>query len=44
MGLGIIGGMLWLLATRWINKDVNRISEILKKRSIELSEKNRNND
>ncbi len=44
MGLGIIGGMLWLLATRWINNDVNRISEILKKRSIELSEKNRNND
>ena len=41
LGLGIIGGMLWLLATRWINKDVNRISEILKKRSIELSDNDR---
>ena len=42
MGIGIIGGMLWLLATRWINKDVNRISEILKKRSIELGKNNKN--
>jgi len=38
MGLGIIGGMLWLSATRWINKDVERISEILKERSVELSD------
>ncbi len=42
MGIGIIGGMLWLLATRWINKDVNRISEILKKRSVELDINNKN--
>ena len=38
LGLGIIGGMLWLLASFWINQDVNRISAILKERSIELSE------
>jgi len=38
LGLGIIGGMLWLLASFWINQDVNRISSILKERSIELSE------
>lgn len=37
MMLGIIGGLLWLLATIWINKDVNRISSILKQRGIELS-------
>jgi MFS family permease len=40
MGIGIIGGMLWLLATRWVNQDVNRISEILKERSLELSQSN----
>jgi len=42
MGLGIIGGLLWLLATKWINKDVERISNILKERGIELSKKNTN--
>lgn len=42
MGIGIIGGILWLLATRWINKDVNRISEILKNRSVELGKNNKN--
>ncbi|MFX1446956.1 MAG: MFS transporter [Promethearchaeota archaeon] len=41
MGIGIIGGMLWLLATQWINKDVNRISEILKARSVELGKNNK---
>ncbi len=41
MGIGIIGGLLWLLAARWINKDVNRISEILKERSIELGKNNK---
>jgi len=44
MGIGIIGGLLWLLATRWINKDVKRISDILKERSVELSKNNRNED
>jgi MFS family permease len=44
MGLGIIGGMLWLLATIWINKDVNRISEILKLRSVELGNNSRNEE
>ena len=44
MGIGIIGGMLWLLATFWINKDVNRISEILKLRSIELDKNSRNEE
>ena len=37
MSLGIIGGFLWLLAAIWINKDVNRISTILKQREKELS-------
>ncbi|MFW9828887.1 MAG: MFS transporter [Candidatus Thorarchaeota archaeon] len=40
MGLGIIGGLLWLLATKWVNKDVERISTILKERGAELSKKN----
>jgi len=44
MGIGIIGGLLWVLATRWINKDVNRISEILKERSIELGKENNRNE
>jgi MFS family permease len=44
MGLGIIGGMLWLLAAKWINKDVNRISEILKLRSVELGKNSRNGE
>ena len=39
MILGIIGGLLWLLSTIWINKDVNRISSLLKEREIELSGK-----
>ncbi len=39
MIFGIIGGLLWLLATIWINKDVNRISIILKEREKELSKK-----
>ncbi len=37
MILGIMGGLLWLLATLWINKDVNRISTILRQREKELS-------
>ena len=36
---GIMGGLLWLSATIWINKDVDRISSILKEREAELSEK-----
>ena len=40
MGIGIFGGVLWLLAVNWINKDIQRISDILKKRGIELSKKN----
>jgi len=44
MGIGIIGGLLWLLTSKWINNDVNRISEILKKRGIELSRKNESKD
>ena len=43
MSIGIIGGILWLLATKWINKDVDRISGILKKRGIELSRNNSKN-
>lgn len=37
MILGVMGGLLWLLATLWINKDVNRISTILRQREKELS-------
>jgi MFS family permease len=37
MGLGIIGGLMWLIAAVWIKKDVSRISEILKERGIQLS-------
>ncbi|MGB5910272.1 MAG: MFS transporter [Promethearchaeia archaeon] len=40
MSIGIIGGLLWLLATRWVNKDVERISNILKQRGIELRKNN----
>ena len=40
MILGIIGGLLWLLATLWVNDDVNRISAILKEREKELMQKN----
>lgn len=42
MSIGIIGGLLWLLATRWVNKDAQRISNILKQRGIELSKNNTN--
>jgi MFS family permease len=34
--LGIMGAFLWLLATIWINNDVNRVSTILKQREGEL--------
>ena len=44
MILGIIGGLLWLLSTIWINKDVNRISLILKEREIELRDKSNSNN
>ncbi|MFW9969897.1 MAG: hypothetical protein ACFFDF_06825, partial [Candidatus Odinarchaeota archaeon] len=39
--LGIIGALLWLLATKWINRDVNRVSEILKQREGELKHNSR---
>jgi MFS family permease len=42
--LGMIGGLLWLLASIWINKDINRISSILKEREIELSSKSNSNN
>ncbi len=37
MSIGIIGGLLWLLASFWIKKDIARISSILKQRGLELS-------
>jgi MFS family permease len=40
MSIGIIGGFLWLLAAIWINKDVERISIILKQRGLELASNN----
>jgi len=39
MVLGIIGGLLWLIATIWVKKDVNRVSAILEQREKELSAK-----
>jgi hypothetical protein len=41
MSIGIIGGLLWLIATRWVNKDVERISNILRQRGIELRKNNK---
>jgi hypothetical protein len=41
LGIGIIGGAMWLLSIIWINKDVNRVSNILKQRGIELNEANK---
>ncbi|TFG19482.1 MAG: MFS transporter [Promethearchaeota archaeon] len=41
MSIGIIGGVLWLFATKWVNKDIARISNILKERGIELNNKNK---
>ena len=37
MSLGIIRGIMWLISTKWINKDVERISLILKERGKEMS-------
>jgi len=42
--LGMIGGLFWLFASIWINKDINRISSILKEREIELSTKSNSNN
>ena len=42
--LGMIGGLLWLFSSIWINKDINRISSILKEREIELSSKSNSNN
>ena len=37
MILGVIGGFIWLLATKWINKDVEKISKILEQRKEEIN-------
>ena len=42
MGIGIIGAFLWFFAPKWIKKDIDRISNILKERGIELNNKNPN--
>jgi MFS family permease len=42
--LGMIGGLFWLFSSIWINKDINRISSILKEREIELSSKSNPNN
>lgn len=39
MVIGIMGGLLWLLATIWVNKDVSRVSTILTQREKELNNK-----
>jgi MFS family permease len=41
--LGIIGGLLWLFALKWINKDADRISSILKVREQELKKRSEKN-
>jgi MFS family permease len=42
MGIGILGAFMWILATVWIEKDVNRVSSILKQRGEELNGKHNN--
>ena len=44
MSIGILGALCWLFAGFWIKKDIQRISEILKERAVEISETaNKNN-
>lgn len=42
MGLGIIGGLMWFLAAKWIQIDANRIFAVLKQRGMELNQRNEN--
>ena len=42
MGLGIIGGLMWFLAAKWIQKDANRFFAVLKQRGMELNQRNEN--
>ena len=37
LGIGIIGGAMWLFSAFWINNDVKRVSHILIQRGIELN-------
>ncbi|MFX0098631.1 MAG: MFS transporter [Candidatus Hodarchaeota archaeon] len=37
--IGMIGGAMWLLNLKWIDKDVARVSDILKERAKELEKK-----
>jgi MFS family permease len=37
--LTVPGKLMWLLCTRWIDKDVGRVSNILKTRATEMAEK-----
>jgi MFS family permease len=37
LGIGIIGGAMWLLSVFWIDNDVKRVSSILKQRGKELN-------
>ena len=40
VSIGMIGCLAWLLAAKSINKDVNRVSSILKERAREVKEQN----
>ena len=42
MSIGIFGALMWFLATIWIEKDVNRVSSILRQRGEELNGKQNN--
>jgi hypothetical protein len=44
MSLGIIGAFMWFIATFCIDKDIHRISSLLKQRGDEMIVKNGNND
>lgn len=44
MLIGILGAILWLIATRWIEEDAAQISKILTKRKNELNNKIRTNN
>ena len=39
--IGMLGGAMWLLNLAWIDKNVARVSEILKERAAEMEQKNK---
>ncbi len=43
VSLGLPSILLWLLATKWLHKDISRVDSILKERAAEISSKINNN-